>query len=51
MSSSTLQYDNKTIITDTWLVESKGVSTYSTVSRDGLCIPLNGQVIAPNLGM
>ena len=35
-------YGNKQIIGDTWLVTVDNAMSYSTVSRDGLCVPLSG---------
>jgi hypothetical protein len=40
--SFTYGYGDKKIIADTWFVPMDGVISYTTVSRDGLCVPLTG---------
>ncbi|CAF2888280.1 unnamed protein product [Rotaria sp. Silwood2] len=46
--SVTYGYGNKQIIGDTWLVKIDQAITYSTVSRDGLCVPLTGNSFLQN---
>ncbi|CAF1428398.1 unnamed protein product [Rotaria sordida] len=48
--SVTYGYGDKQIIGDTWLVKIDDAITYSTVSRDGLCVPLTGHSFLPNPG-
>ena len=42
LHSFTYGYGDKQIIADTWLITLENVVSYATVSRDGLCVPLNG---------
>lgn len=48
--SNASKYDGKEIITDTWLVKDQGAMTYTTVTRDDLCIPVSGSVSALEIG-
>ncbi|CAF0793730.1 unnamed protein product [Rotaria sordida] len=42
--SSTFGYGQKQLIGDTWRIQKDEFINYATVSRDGLCVPLAGQV-------
>ncbi|CAF3979178.1 unnamed protein product [Rotaria sordida] len=46
--SFTYGYNDKQIIGDTWLVEIDGSANYITFSRDGLCVPLTGNLFLSN---
>lgn len=48
LQSVTYGYGSKQIIGDTWLVKIDDVFTYSTVSRDGLCVPFTGNSFLQN---
>lgn len=51
LQSVTYGYGNKQIIGDTWMVKIGGAYTYSTVSRDGLCVPLTGNTFLQSPGI
>lgn len=50
LHSFTYGYGNKTIVGNTWLVKIDNQINYSTVSDDGLCIPLSGHVFLTDPG-
>ncbi|CAF0781401.1 unnamed protein product [Adineta steineri] len=49
--SNPSKYNGKEIMTDTWFVESQGSFTYTTVTRDDLCIPVSVGVSVPDTGI
>ncbi|CAF1240663.1 unnamed protein product [Adineta ricciae] len=51
VNESTTELNGKKIVSDTWLIEKDGVSAYTTVSRDGQCIPLKAQLRVPAVRM
>ncbi|CAF2867528.1 unnamed protein product [Rotaria sp. Silwood2] len=44
--SSRYGYGDKKIVADTWIINNNRNLNYVTVSRDGLCVPLTGNIFA-----